>query len=242
MLVLKVNDKELILKYVPKDKQSDALNKLQKGYPVQYLIGNVEFYDCLINVNEDVLIPRFETEYLVDDLLKLLKQYNFNNPKILDIGTGSGCISIALKKNYQCDITAIDINKKAINIAINNAKINNTQINFLNEDIHTFKTNTLFDVIVSNPPYVKIGSNVDEKIKYEPKDAIYAKENGLYFYKLILSKCHNLLNNRNIIALEIGHNQNNEIVSIIKSIYPKAIIISKNDLNNYERYIYVINE
>ena len=237
-----MSDKELILKYLPKEKQIEALEKLNKGYPVQYLIGNVEFYGCLINVNEDVLIPRFETEYLVDDLIKLLKQYNFNNPKILDIGTGSGCISIALKKNYICNVTAIDISEKALDIATNNAKLNNVQINFLHEDIHTFSPSKLFDVIVANPPYVEIGSEVDVKIKYEPHNAIYAQDKGLYFYKIILSKCKHFLKKRNIIAFEIGHGQNNEIVKIIKSTFPMAIIICKNDLNNFERYIYVINE
>lgn len=235
-------DEELIKKYVPFSNQEEALVRLKKGYPVQYLIGNVEFYGNIIKVNENVLIPRFETEYLVDDLLKIIKTKSSACTKILDVGTGSGCIAIALKKSIDCNVTAIDISAAALDVAKENALVNDTKIEFICCPIEEFEVAEKYDVIVSNPPYVPFDSNVDEKIKYEPQNAIYAKDNGLYFYKIILKKCEKLLKPHGVIAFEIGDNQAGLIKNIAKDIFPKAEIIAKKDLNNYDRYIYIINE
>ena len=235
-------DLELLHKYLPKGKYEEAKSKLLNGYPVQYLIGNVDFYDCNIKVDENVLIPRFETEYLVDDLLKYINKYDFIKPNILDIGTGSGCISIALRKNIDSKIIGIDKNSKAINVAKKNARLNNVIVDFQIVDIHDFTTSNKYDVIVSNPPYIPKGDIIDEKTKYEPQDALFADDNGLYFYKLILEKSKELLNERNIIAFEIGHNQGKEIYNLAKRYYPNAEIVLKKDLNDFDRYIYIINE
>ena len=235
-------DEELIKKYLPKEKWEDSFKKLESGYPVQYIIGNVDFYNSIINVNENVLIPRFETEYLVDYLIKILKEYNFESPSILDIGTGSGCISIALKKNIDSFIKAIDISSEAISVAKSNAKLNNVNIDFENIRIEEFVSNEKFDVIVSNPPYIAYDEIVDEKTKYEPQNALYADDNGLYFYKLIIEKSKLLLKERGIIAFEIGSTQAIDITSYAKSIYPNAKVIVKKDLNNFDRYIFIINE
>ena len=235
-------DENLIHKYLPKEKWEDAINKLQSGYPIQYIIGNVEFYGCIIDVNEDVLIPRFETEYLVDDLIKYIKKYNIDNPNILDIGTGSGCISIALKKNINSNIISLDISNKAINVAKHNAEKNNVSIHFLNEDICTYDGKDKYDVIVSNPPYVSFDEKVDEKTKYEPQNAIFAPEDGLYFYKIILSKAKSLLNSKSIIAFEIGMNQANAIQNMALEQFPNSNVIIKKDLSGKDRYIYIINE
>ena len=235
-------DLELIKKYVAPGEVANAIKKLETGYPVQYIIGNVEFYGSIIGVNEDVLIPRFETEYLVDDLLKLIKEYNFVNPKILDIGTGSGCIAISLKKNCKCEVDALDISYKALNVARKNAQRNGVILNFIHKDIENVLLESKYDVIVSNPPYVAYDTEIDEKIKYEPQNAIYADDQGLFFYKIILNKSESILKSKSIIAFEIGHNQANDIIKLCKDHYPKAKIISKNDLNDFNRYIYVIND
>ena len=224
-----MTDEELIKKYVSKEKQPEALEKLASGYPVQYIIGNVEFYDTLIKVNEDVLIPRFETEYLVDKTIKYLSHLNINNPNILDIGTGSGCI-------------AIDISEKAILIAKENAANNNVDINFTVQDIHKFNSNKKYDLIISNPPYVPFNSNVDEKIKYEPQNAIYAKDNGLYFYDLILQKTKNNFNDNFLIAFEIGNKEGQGIINIIKKYLPNSYVLLEKDYNNYDRYIFISNQ
>ena len=210
-----MNDVELIRKYVSKDLQEEAMKKLQQGYPVQYIIGNVEFYGNAINVNENVLIPRFETEYLVEKTINYIKSLGLENPKILEIGTGSGCISIALKKNIISDVTAIDVSNKALEIAKDNANLNKTKIKFMLEDINDFKSNDKFDVIISNPPYVPYESNYDEKIKYEPENAIFAEENGIYFYKVILERLKNNLKDNYLIAFEIGDKEGDLIKQLV---------------------------
>ena len=237
-----MTDEDLIKKYVPKEKQKIALEKLESGYPVQYIIGNVEFYDSIIKVNEDVLIPRFETEYLVDKTIKYITKLNITNPNILEIGTGSGCIAIALKKHLNCEIDAIDISDKAISLAKENATINNINISFIIKDIHEFNSNKKYDLIISNPPYVPFNSNVDEKIKYEPQNAIYAKDNGLYFYDLILKKIKNNLKDNYLIAFEIGDKEGQEITKIIKKYLPNAYILLEKDYNNYDRYLFISNK
>ena len=237
-----MTDEELIKKYVPKKCQNLALEKLASGYPVQYIIGNVEFYNTIINVNENVLIPRFETEYLVDKTLNYLKKLNFIKPNILEIGTGSGCISIALKKNIDSFIDAIDISEDAIKIAKENAFNNNVEINFIKEDINNFKATQLYDVIISNPPYVPYNSEVDAKIKYEPEEAIFAKDNGLYFYKIILERIHNNLKQNYLIAFEIGDKEGSSIINIVKQYLPNAYYSLEKDLNNYERYLFISNQ
>ena len=237
------NDIDLIKKYLPKDKWDEGIQKLESGYPVQYIIGNVEFFNTIINVNEDVLIPRFETEYLVQDIINLLKEQEILQPDIIDIGTGSGAIAIALKKNYPCFVSAIDISEKAIKLAKENAKLNHTNILFMEKDVNDFDSNIKYDVIVSNPPYVLDGDYVYEKTKYEPQNAIFVpNEDGLYFYRIILEKSINLLKKPGIIAFDIGNAQKDSLKRLAKEYYPNAKIIQKNDLNNLPRYFYIINE
>ncbi len=237
-----MTDEELIKKYIPKSKQKQALIKLHNGYPVQYLIGNVDFYDTIINVNEDVLIPRFETEYLVDKTIKYLKKLNMVNPKILEIGTGSGCISIALKRHIDCDIDAIDISENAIKLAKINAKNNQVNINFKTEDIHNFLSLNKYDLIISNPPYVSYNSPVSEKIKYEPENAIYAPDNGIYFYKVILEKIKNNLKILYLIAFEIGDKEGNKVKELANFYLPNSYQIIEKDYNNFERYFFISNQ
>ena len=236
-----MNDLELIKQYVPIDKQSDAIKKLNDGYPVQYIIGNVDFYGNIINVNENVLIPRFETEYLVYKTIKYLEKLNINNPDILEIGSGSGCISIALKKEIDCNITAIDISEKTIDVAKSNAKLNKVDIDFQICDIHNYNSNKKYDLIISNPPYVPYNSEVDEKIKYEPENAIYAKDDGIYFYDVILKRIKNNLKDNYLISFEIGDKEGNRIKELANIYLPNSYVLVEKDYNNYERYVFIIN-
>lgn len=232
---------EYLKKYLDKDKLEEGLKRLKNGEPVQYIVGNVDFYGYQIDINKDVLIPRFETEYLIEKTLNYINKLGINNPNILDIGTGSGCISIVLKKEINCEVDAIDISNKALNVAMENAKNNNVNINFQNIDIHDFSSSKKYDVIISNPPYVPFASEVDERIKYEPENAIYAKDNGIYFYKIILEKIVNNLNDNYLIAFEIGDKEGNQISEIIRKNLPNAYFIIEKDYNNYERYIFISN-
>lgn len=237
-----MNDIELIKKYVPLESQKEALEKLEKGYPVQYIIGNVEFYGNIINVSEKVLIPRFETEYLIEKTLKYFNKFNISKPNILEIGTGSGCISIALKKSLDANILAIDISAEALEVAKLNALNNDVDITFLQKDIHEFETEAKYDLIISNPPYVPFNSNVDQKTKYEPQNAIFAPEDGIYFYKIILERLHNNLNKDYLIAFEIGDKEGNLIKNIVKSFMPEAYVKIEKDYNDFERYIFITNK
>lgn len=235
-------DYNLIKKYVPKEEQEQAIIKLKSGYPIQYIIGNVDFYNSLIEVNENVLIPRFETEYLVERTLKLMKEDNFIQPNILDIGSGSGAIAIALKKAYACQMDAIDISKDAIALAQKNALNNGVDVNFEQMRIEDFNPPKKYDIVISNPPYIPFDGDVDEKTKYEPKIALYAPEDGLYFYRIILEKAQIFLNKHNLMAFEIGFDQASRVKQLILNYFPNAKVICENDLNGYNRYVYAINE
>lgn len=236
-----MSDKELILKYLPKYKHKKALNKLEKNYPVQYLIGNTEFVDNLIFINKNVLIPRFETEYLVEKTLAYIKKYNIKNPNIIDLCTGSGCIAISLKSKIKCRMTALDISKKAIKLAKKNAKYNNVVIDFICNDINKFNPEEKYDVIISNPPYVIEDEIIDIKTKYEPQIALFAKDNGLYFYKLILNKYKNNLKSNYLICFEIGMTQGDYIAEFAKKLYPDALVSVEKDLTGKDRYVFITN-
>lgn len=131
----------------------EAQKKLEEDYPIQYLIGHVDFYNCKIKVNENVLIPRYETEYLVEKTIKLLKTKNLKTG--IDLCTGSGAIAIALKKNLNIKIDACDISNLALKIAQENAQKNNTNIFFFKKNILTEEIEGKYDFIISNPPYIK---------------------------------------------------------------------------------------
>ena len=233
-------DLDLLRELYP-DTFKEQLEKLKQNYPIQYLIGYVNFYGNKILVNENVLIPRFETEYLVNDTISLINKY-IKEPKIIDICTGSGCIAISLAKEFKVSVDALDISSDAILLAKESANLNEVDINFINQDIKEFNTNKKYNVLISNPPYIEEGEYVSKETKYEPSIALYANDNGLEYYKIILEKSLSFLDNNNIISFEIGSDQSNDIIKLIKDYYPKARIIAKNDLNNLNRYVYIINE
>ena len=216
--------------------------KLLNKYPIQYLIGYVNFYGYKINVNEDVLIPRYETEFLVEKTIKYYKKLFNNKVSILDIGTGSGAISIALKKNIDCDVTACDISKKALEMAKNNAKSNNVDINFIESDIFN-NINDKYDIIISNPPYIANNEEVEYSVdKYEPHLALYANDNGLYFYKEIIKDASKYLNDKFIIAFEIGYQQADDIIKIVDNNFTDVKTIIEKDLSGKDRYLFIIKD
>ena len=187
-----MNEIEYLKKYLPSDKLEDGIKRLNNGEPVQYIVGNVDFYGYKINVNKNVLIPRFETEELVFKTINLIKKNLNENIKVLDIGTGSGCISIALKKEIPgLDITAVDISEDALVVAKNNALENNCEINFIKSDLFN-NIDDKYDLIISNPPYISYDEQIMDIVKKnEPHLALYAKNNGLYFYEEIIKNSSN---------------------------------------------------
>lgn len=211
--------------------------KLKENYPIQYLIGYVDFYNTKINVNESVLIPRFETELLVEKTIKFLEHKNYKS--LIDICTGSGCIAISLKKHTSLNIEACDICDKALEIAKNNAKENNVEIEFFKLDILNNIPNKKYDCIISNPPYLKENEYTTPETKYEPNIALYAKNNGLEFYERILSTAQNYLNIKGAIIFEIGASEAKDIKSLALNKFPNAIITIEKDYNNYDRFIFI---
>ena len=236
-----MTDSELIKKYVDKKKWNKSFKLLKKGYPVQYIIGNVEFVNSLIYVNKHVLIPRFETEYLVDKVLKYIKKHNINNPNILDICTGSGCIAISIKKEIKCNMDALDKSKKAIKLARKNALYNNVDISFYIKYLRKFNTSIKYDIIISNPPYIKYNDSVDPLTKYEPSMALYAPNEGLYYYEYIFKHYENCLKDTYLLAFEIGKDQKEDLITIAKKIYKNNHIWVEKDLNNFDRYLFITN-
>ncbi len=227
-----------ILKAKYPNNLEEVINKLNHHYPVQYLIGNVEFLNTKILVDERVLIPRFETEYLVDILIKKIQNSSLKNPKIVDLGTGSGCIAIALKKNLNCSVTGVDISESAIELAKLNAEKNHVEINFKINNM--LKENYEgYDIIVSNPPYVKETEEVGAETKYEPQNALFAKNDGLFFYEEILKKVEKLSIKPKIVAFEIGMTQKEAIISLASKYILSAKIIAQKDLTNRDRYIFI---
>ena len=217
--------------------------KLIKGYPIQYLIGYVNFYGNKILVNEDVLIPRYETEYLVEKIInRIRKHLKDETIKILDLGTGSGCIAISLGKELNCEVDAIDISAKALNLAKQNAKENNIKINYIKNDmLNGF--NKKYNVIVSNPPYISRTEEIMDIVRLnEPDEALYADNNGLYYYEQILKNISNNLEDRFIIGVEIGYKQAKDIIKIINKYLDNVKITVEQDLSGKDRYIFIVSE
>ena len=219
------------------------IDKINSGYPIQYLIGNVDFYGYIIKVNPSVLIPRFETELLVEKTLNYIRKLNFTSSSVLDIGTGSGCISVVLKSECKdLEITAIDNSSKALYVAKSNAKMNKVKINFILKDVFKFNLINNYDIIISNPPYIPENSNVSDNIKYEPQEAIFVKGDPLTFYDQILKISQKCLNEKHLIAFEIDEDYGKDMVKLAKKYYPDDDILLEKDLNNKDRFLFIMNK
>ena len=234
-----MTDIEYLKKYY-KGNIDDAIKRLNNGEPVQYIVGNVDFYKSNFIVNKNVLIPRFETEELVLNTINFIKEY-FDKPKVLDIGTGSGAIAISIKKDIDSIVYATDISKEALEVAKENAKRNNVDINFINTNIYD-GINEKFDVVISNPPYIRYDEEIDEIVKNnEPHIALYADNNGLYFYEEILKNIKTILNDKYLVAFEIGKDQEEEINKLKDKYLPESNILLKKDLEGRDRMIFIYN-
>ena len=186
--------------------------------PLQYIVNKAVFYGDIYYVNENVLIPRPETELLVQEVVK----YADDSTKILDIGTGSGCIAVSLAKNLKNDyITSCDISKEALFVAEKNAQniCPERKIKFIHSNIFS-NIQEKINIIVSNPPYIseKLKSDMEpEVLKYEPVSALFAQDDGLYFYKEIITNCSKYLLDDGMIFFEIGIDQDKDIVNLLKN-------------------------
>ena len=236
-----MTDIEYLKKYY-KGNIEDAYKLLEEGLPVQYIVGEVDFYGNIFKVNKNVLIPRFETEQLIEITMEYINDRFDGCVDILDIGTGSGCIAIKLKKNIRCNVDAVDISSDALEVAEYNKKLNNV-------DINLFKSNMLsnvskkYDVIISNPPYIGREEDIQGIVeKNEPHIALYADNDGLYYYEEILKNCKKNLKDNFIIAFEIGQSQGKLVKDIALKYLDNIDVFIKKDLNNLDRFVIIVSK
>lgn len=216
------------------------IKKLIKGIPLQHITHQQEFMKMNFYVNEDVLIPRPDTEILVEEVIELAKKINAK--KILDLCTGSGAIAISLAKYIKdSQITAVDISDKAIRIAKKNAKDNEVenQITFIQSDLFKNIKKEKFDIIVSNPPYIKkeIISTLDKEVQKEPIIALDGGWDGLDFYRKIIGQGYEYLKFKGYICLEIGYDQKIDVIEIIENEEKYIDTYCKKDLYGNDRAI-----
>jgi release factor glutamine methyltransferase len=220
------------------------LTDLRKGIPVQYVLGETEFYGSLLNVNPSVLIPRPETEELVDWVLKDAKagKYGSTDLKVLDIGTGSGCIPITIGKYLSnSNVSAIDISIEALETARKNARSNNVEVNFMHDDIlqpHTSASN--YSIIISNPPYVRLsekGQMHTNVLDHEPHKALFVPDDdALVFYRAIADFALIHLEENGALYLEINENLGPETVLLLQSKGFSRVELRK-DLRDMDRMV-----
>ena len=218
---------------------NSILEQLKKEIPIQYLLGKTSFYGLDFEVNENVLIPRPETEELVEWILESQKSKGENKKiRILDIGTGSGCIAISLAKNLpNADVFALDISEKALAIAKRNAKINAVNVTFINQNIlETEDLGQQFDIVVSNPPYVRNLEKVEIKknvLDNEPHLALFVEDNdALIFYKKIAELAQKNGSENSQLYFEINQYLGKEMIDLLEKMNFKNIELRKDIYGN----------
>lgn len=247
---LDVNPLE-ILTILDKEVDSDieklyksSLEALKENKPIQYVIGNVNFYGLKFIVNKNVLIPRFETEELVEQVVEYTKDLNKDKIKILDLGCGSGAIGLTLKSILKdSEVTLTDISKEALEVAKLNANNLNLDVTFIESDWFSNVKLEQYDIIVSNPPYIRTDEEIEEIVRdNEPSLALYGGVDGLDCYRKILANIKPYLNNKFLIAFEIGESQKEEIYDIVNKYLKDIEITCKKDLYGRNRMIFVRNK
>ena len=236
-----MNNIEYLKKYYKGDIK-EATKRLNNNEPVQYIVGNVDFYGYIFDVNKNVLIPRKETEELTEKVLKRIQE--FTKPVIIDVGTGSGAIAVTLSKKLDTHVYASDISNDALEVAKKNSFNNEANVSFLQGDMLEpyIKNNIKVDVIVSNPPYIKENEVIEDVVKNnEPHLALYAKNDGLEFYESILKNAKKVLNDKFLIAFEIGESQANDVKDLAKKYLNDVIVEIEKDLSDKDRFVFVYN-
>lgn len=217
-----------------------GISKLRADVPLEHITHQREFMKLNFYINENVLIPRQDTEILVEEVINIAKR--IKNPKILDLCTGSGAIAVSLAKYLpESEITATDISNKALEIAKKNAKINEVEnrITFISSDLFTNIPEEKYDIIVSNPPYIKrnVIETLDEQVRKEPYMALDGGLDGLDFYRKIIKNSYEYLKYHGFLCLEIGFDQKIDVIELIENEEKFENTYSKKDLFDNDRII-----
>lgn len=223
-----------------------AVEQHAKGTPVQHLTGVEEFYGRTFQVNEHVLIPRPETEELVEQALQLIQQHlQVEKPAIADIGTGSGIIAVTMKCEMpESRVTATDISSEALNMAALNAEQLEADITFKLGDLAQPLQGEKWDVVLSNPPYISYSEAPDlsDSVRdFEPHSALFADNDGLALYEKLAGQLPGILQKPGIIGLEIGESQGEAVQRMLKTAFPEAQVFVKKDINKRDRMVFCIN-
>ena len=221
----------------------NIIEQLKTGKPYQQILGETEFYGLKFFVDEHVLIPRPETEELLELAIKKMQdpRCKIQDLKVLDIGTGSGIIPIVLKKHFpNSEISAIDFSEKALKTAQRNADFHEVEINFIHQDYLNQNLTEVYDVIISNPPYIGIEEEeeiADSVKEFEPKMALFSPtSNALIFYEKIAEDCKNHLAENGLIFLEINQKLGKETLELFSDVLKEAELIE--DLSGNERIVW----
>lgn len=225
----------------------EAFQRLVTGEPLQHILGYEWFYGYKFKVNEDVLIPRPETEELVANILAGYDEYfaDQETVNLCDIGTGSGAIAITLKKEEpKLNVIASDISKAAIDVANENATNNEATVSFCVGDMlePLIERNIKVDILVSNPPYIPVEEELEHSVKdFEPHVALFGGDDGLKFYRIIFERSKHILKERSMLAFEMGYNQKEALTAEARKYFPDAEIEVLKDMNGKNRMLFIYN-
>lgn len=223
----------------------EAIHRMEKGEPLGYVLGYENFYGYDFIVNEDVLIPRPETEELTGQVLMLCDDVleKIEHPVVFDVATGSGAIGITLSlEEPRLDVYASDISQKALEVAyINNEKLGGRVVFVQGDMLQPFVDRNMHcDVLVCNPPYIPQEEKLDQGVvDYEPNVALFGGEDGLYFYRSVFKNAHKVLNENGIMAFEMGYDQGERLSALAKQYFPEADVQVLQDISQKDRILVV---
>lgn len=219
------------------------IKQIIEGKPLQYIMQKQEFMGMDFFVNEDVLIPQPDTEILVETVLDICKKYGEQSLRILDLCTGSGAIAISLSKILNAQVFASDVSTKALKVAEKNNVLNNTKVEFIESNLFEQINGEKFDIIVSNPPYIKNKEikSLSKQVQNEPYIALAGGEDGLDFYRKIIDEAYKHMNKNGYLCLEIGYDQKEDLIKLIKQNENYEYENCIKDLSNNDRCIIAKN-
>lgn len=215
------------------------IEQIIDGKPLQYITQKQEFMGMEFFVNEDVLIPQPDTEILVETVLDICKKYDKQSLRMLDLCTGSGAIAISLSKILNTQVFASDVSTKALKVAEKNNVMNNTKVEFIESNLFEQINGEKFDIIVSNPPYIKNEEikSLSKQVQNEPYIALAGGEDGLDFYRKIIDEAYKHINKNGYLCLEIGYDQKEDLIKLIKQNENYEYENCIKDLSNNDRCI-----